>query len=71
MAHPQGKVVIDQLMAALMPKEGAEVSGFKIGDGVLKMMMNFTIERMAKMAGKLFPQEAIGRINQALQQVKK
>ena len=35
------------------------------------MMMNFTIERMAKMAGKMFPQEALAQINAALQQIKK
>ena len=71
MAHPQGKALLEQMMAAMMPKEGAEVAGFKVSDGMLKMMMNFTIERMAKMAGKMFPQEALVRINQALQQIKK
>ena len=71
MAHPQGKALLEQMMAAMMPKEGAEVAGFKVSEGMLKMMMNFTIERMAKMAGKMFPQEALARINQALQTIKK
>jgi hypothetical protein len=71
MAHPQGKALLEQMMAAMMPKEGAEVAGFKVSEGMLKMMMNFTIERMAKMAGKMFPQEALAQINAALQQIKK
>ena len=71
MANPQGKALLEGMMASMMPKEGGEVAGFKVSDGMLKMMMNFTIERMAKMAGKMFPQEALVKINAALQQIKK
>ena len=71
MANPQGKALLEGMMASMMPKEGGEVAGFKVSEGMLKMMMNFTIERMAKMAGKMFPQEALVKINAALQQIKK
>ena len=37
----------------------------------MKMMMGFTIERMAKMAGKMMPPEMVARINVALQKIKK
>ena len=70
MAHPQGKALLEGMMAKMMPT-GGEVAGFKVSEGMLKMMMNFTIERMAKMAGKMFPQEALAQINAALQQIKK
>ena len=71
MANPQGAALLKAMMEKMLPKEGGEVAGFKVSDGMLKMMMNFTIERMAKMAGKMFPQEALQQINAALQQIKK
>ena len=71
MENPQGKIIVGTMMAKMMPKEGGEVAGFKMSEGMMTMMMNFTIERMAKMAGKMFPQEALIELNKALQQIKK
>jgi beta-galactosidase len=70
MENPHGRALLEGMMAKMMPT-GGEVAGFKVSEGMLKMMMNFTIERMAKMAGKMFPQEALAQINAALQQIKK
>ena len=71
MENPQGKIIVGTMMAKLMPKEGGEVAGFKMSEGMMTMMMNFTIERMAKMAGKMFPQEALIALNKELQKIKK
>ena len=71
MENPQGKIIVGTMMAKMMPKEGGEVAGFKMSEGMMTMMMNFTIERMAKMAGKMFPQEALIALNKELQKIKK
>ena len=71
MENPQGKIIVGTMMAKMMTKEGGEVAGFKMSEGMMTMMMNFTIERMAKMAGKMFPQEALIALNKELQKIKK
>ena len=67
--YEEGRKVVEGILAGMT--KGGEVAGFKLGEGMMKMMMGFTIERMAKMAGKMMPPEMVARINVALQKIKK
>ena len=67
--YEEGRKVVEGILAGMT--QGGEVAGFKLGEGMMKMMMGFTIERMAKMAGKMMPPEMVARINVALQKIKK
>ena len=68
MEHPEGAAVMNAFMEKMMEhKEG----GMEIPPGAMKMVMGFTIERIAKMAKEMFPQEAVLAINKELQKIKK
>jgi hypothetical protein len=51
--------------------EGAKNSGMDLPAGAMKMMMGFSIERIAKLAKEMFPQELVIEINKELQKIKK
>lgn len=73
MANEEGKKVLMGFMAQMqeqMKNFGGE-GGVKLNDGMMKMMMGFTIERIAKLLGDKISPEVVYKINEQLQKIKK
>ena len=75
-AHPEAAKVVQEFLGfmakAMMgdadPEQAAKTMG---GEGAMKMMMGFSIERLGKLLGNKLPSEVVQAYNVKLQQIKK
>ena len=75
-AHPEAAKVVQEflgfmakaMMGDMTPEQAAKTMG---GEGAMKMMMGFSIERLGKLLGNKLPAEVVQAYNVKLQQIKK
>ena len=70
MANEKGNALLTAMIEKMMSSL-SENGGMSIPKGAMKMMMGFTIERIAKLVGDKIPMEVIIQINEELQKIKK
>ena len=70
MANPEGEALMNSFMEKMLSQMNGE-GGMNLPKGAMKMMMGFTIERIAKMAKEMMPQEIVLELNKELQKIKK
>lgn len=71
MANPEGMALIQGLMAQMSDSAGGMGGGTGSDDGLMKVLKNFTVERIMNMAGDKFPKEAYVELSNALNKIKK
>ena len=71
MAHPEAGIIVGRLMEKARASRG-DVAQATAGNANLeRMMAAMPLESLLKQAGPAVPQEAVGQLNAALQQIKK
>ena len=71
MANPEGEALMNTFMEKMMSQMASREGGMDIPKGAMKMMLGFTIERIAKMAKEMIPEGAVSELNTELQKIKK
>ncbi len=67
MDHPEGKALFEEMMASMT----AGMGNFELGDSMMKMLRNMSVERIIKMAGDRVPAEAMSQFIEKLTSIKK
>jgi hypothetical protein len=75
-AHPEAALVVGEFLQTMVkvmmgdvdPETAAKTMG---GEGAMKMMMGFSIERLGKLLGSKLPAEIVQTYNVKLQKIKK
>ena len=71
MENPEGEALMNTFMEKMMSQMASREGGMDIPKGAMKMMLGFTIERIAKMAKEMIPEGAVSELNTELQKIKK
>ena len=71
MDHPEGAALMDSFMAGLGNSVGGGFDISAMGDGMIKMMRNMTVERIIKMAGDRIPADVMKDFTDKLCKIKK